>query len=642
MDISMKSLTCPAPDLDWRGDAPASRHFDDIYYATGDGIAESRFVFLDGCGVQEKWQTKPHLVIGETGFGTGLNFLVTATDFLADAPPSHRLTYISAEAYPLRLADIERAHRPYRALRMVSEALCDAYPPPAPGFHSVDLADGRIKLLLLFGDAADQFAALSARIDAWYLDGFSPATNPEMWTAALYGDLVRLSVPGTTLATFSAAGHVRRGLADVGFTVQKARGFGRKRERIVAHFRGLSTPQKQQSTQQSARQWWSPPSTSVPGPVAIIGGGIAGTMLADALSQRGVAAVRYNDPDHTPAGSRVPAAVIAPRFDRDARAPLSSFLTSAFVRAVNMPVYRAARHKPGGLDIWPTGDADSQRLHAIAAACDWGADWIDWRGEYLHLARSGSYDTAQILAGGQALQRRRINSLESCDEGWLLRFADGGHAVYAQVVLCQGTASSLIHSATNPIRTQWGQTAVCTLDDTQQGGDRSISSGSYISAALSNNAHPRDQRIIGSTRCRQRPDDGPGGTDFTDMVARLPEAVRTRLSLITDAPIFTGTRGNTADHFPLAGPVYDPSVLGTAFAPLAKDRHFVPDILPEPQKGLWMLAGLGSKGYQYAPLLADYLASALAGDPLPLPQQSLQYLHPNRFDIRSLIRSFNT
>lgn len=218
------------PTLDWRetdaGRVPVSTLFDDPYYSLSGGLAEARYVFLDGNGLPERLH--PGFQVAELGFGTGLNFLALAAALPDDIGPVHVTSF---EAYPLERDQMAEAHAVFpevtglaaRLREIVADALIDR----------VAFSDA-LTLRILPGDARRTLPAWGGRADAWFLDGFSPAKNPDMWEPSLLAAVVAHTAPGGTLATFTAAGHVRRALSDAGFEVARRQGFGRKRHMTVA------------------------------------------------------------------------------------------------------------------------------------------------------------------------------------------------------------------------------------------------------------------------------------------------------------------------------------------------------------------------------------------------------------------------
>ena len=212
-----------------------SQEFDDVYFSAGDGLAETRHVFLDGNGLPETWSGAKQFVIGETGFGTGLNFLAVWKLFGETAAEGQKLHFISVEKFPLSAEQIDEALSHWGELDEYRAQLVEVYPENPIGVFEHDF--GRVKLTITFDDVVDGLKQADTIVDAWFLDGFRPSSNPEMWTDAVFEQVARLSKEGTRFATFTSAGFVRRGLEAVGFDVKKVPGFGRKREMSVGVFR---------------------------------------------------------------------------------------------------------------------------------------------------------------------------------------------------------------------------------------------------------------------------------------------------------------------------------------------------------------------------------------------------------------------
>ncbi|MAE50913.1 MAG: hypothetical protein CMH27_03805 [Micavibrio sp.] len=218
--------------------APRSKEFDDVYFSVADGLAETRFVFLERNDLPERFLGRNEFTIFETGFGTGLNFLATWQLFKAHATVGQRLHFISVEKYPLSALQIQSYLHPFaHEFPDLLPALVKGYPDPVSGRHDIAI-DDHVRLSLCIGDMNDIIPAVSEQIDCWFLDGFKPSTNPEMWSPTLFSNMARLSKTGARFSTFTAAGFVKRGLREVGFEVQKMRGFGTKRDMLVGEFRG--------------------------------------------------------------------------------------------------------------------------------------------------------------------------------------------------------------------------------------------------------------------------------------------------------------------------------------------------------------------------------------------------------------------
>ncbi|KIC52036.1 tRNA (5-methylaminomethyl-2-thiouridine)(34)-methyltransferase MnmD [Tateyamaria sp. ANG-S1] len=206
-------------ELEWReGRVPVSVRFDDPYFSLEDGLAETRHVFLAGNDLPARFVDGFH--IAELGFGTGLNFL-TAWAAWRDAGVPGRFRFTSFEAFPMDVSEMEKALAAFPEVADLAEQLI------AAGGGSAEFDEAA--LTVIEGDARETLAAWDGKADAWFLDGFSPAKNPELWGADLMAEVARHSAPGGTVATYTAAGFVRRGLEEAGFAVTRVPGFGRKR-----------------------------------------------------------------------------------------------------------------------------------------------------------------------------------------------------------------------------------------------------------------------------------------------------------------------------------------------------------------------------------------------------------------------------
>jgi tRNA 5-methylaminomethyl-2-thiouridine biosynthesis bifunctional protein len=231
--------------IEWRDGQPYASAFQDVYFSTDNGLLETDYVFLQGNQLKNRWQSlnANTFTIAETGFGTGLNFLCAAKCWLETAPKEAKLHFVSVEKYPLGLLEITTALRLWPTLKTLSEPFLAQYERLLKGTSSIGMFDNRIQLSLLIGDATEAYQSndikhTSPVVDAWFLDGFAPAKNPDMWQTALFKHMALLSNANTTFATFTSAGAVRRGLTDAGFAVIKQSGFGKKREMLRGYFAG--------------------------------------------------------------------------------------------------------------------------------------------------------------------------------------------------------------------------------------------------------------------------------------------------------------------------------------------------------------------------------------------------------------------
>ena len=314
MPLTVAQSLTPA-EVEFDAGRPVSRRFGDIYY-DADGPAEVARVFLDPAAFDERTRDPAGaFTIGELGFGTGLNFLVAAQVARC------RLHFISVERHPLSVADLARSLAPWRHRLPLAGRLVAAYPPLVPGWHRRLFDGGRVQLSVYFGDARDGLADLDQQqrsgVDAWFLDGFAPRRNPAMWHRELFETMGRLSVRQATVTTFTAAGEVRRGLANSGFEVHRVDQRPHKRHSTVGIFAG------------TGRVFTPPPS------VAVLGAGLAGTATARALAEKGIATCVVDRGQGIARGaSGIPAAVLHPRLSSEP-STLARYRVQAFAFAAH-------------------------------------------------------------------------------------------------------------------------------------------------------------------------------------------------------------------------------------------------------------------------------------------------------------------
>ena len=357
----------PDPDIVWNEDRLHSKQFRDIYFAH-DGPAETRRVFIEPANLIERMRDQPTFSIMEFGFGTGLNFLTLAR-MVQDSRIHTRIRYISIDNYPLHHADIARALKPFKPDLALVDALLSRLPPRIPGWHRRYFLDPRLELTLCYDNVAaalDEFLTADKRgIDAWFLDGFAPDRNPDMWQPDLFEKMRAISKNGGTVTTFSAAGRVRSSLQRAGFQVERIEGTG---------------SQKRHTTLATLERGGFNPAAS-PTKVRVVGGGIAGTTVAQTLARKGVS-VELSERETTvgSATSAIPAAIQHPRLSA-ADTLLAFFRIHAYAHAQAMLKGYDAISTIGALHLPDDGmsverlsdvaDADRQRLdESTRSRCD--------------------------------------------------------------------------------------------------------------------------------------------------------------------------------------------------------------------------------------------------------------------------------
>ena len=349
--------------LKWLGDQPFSLQFGDIDHAP-DGVAEVERVFIEPQQLTQRLaQNAGVFTVGEIGFGTALNFAVIAQRHLARAPPSSRLHFITFEQHPIRHRDfVALATRRGRELPIYAE-LARHYPPATAGWHRRHLADGRVMLSIFFGDASIGVLDIVDRqrvpVDAWLLDGFAPDRNPELWSEKLWRAIAALSGDGSTLATFSAVGAVRRGLSNAGFVMRKVDQRPHKRHSLAGSF---------VSSRSSAR--------AATRSVVVIGGGLAGASTARQLAQRGLQVTLLDASPAPP--NRMAATLLHCRLVPDGGAP-AQLRRIAYLYAQHWYdafASRDASRAATGVLQFPGPTLHEQRLEEAADTYAHTGDWV--------------------------------------------------------------------------------------------------------------------------------------------------------------------------------------------------------------------------------------------------------------------------
>ena len=251
---------------------PYSETYADVYHSADGGAGQARHVFLQGNDLPARWADQERFIILETGFGGGLNFLATWAAWRDDPHRCGRLHYLAVEKHPFMANDLALLHQQWPEFAPLSRELCANWPVLTPGYHRLELDNGRMVLTLLLGEAETVLRRCEARVDAFYLDGFDPKKNPEMWSADLFRRLARLAAPEATLATWCVAGEVRAALGAAGFEVERRPGFGRKRHMLTGR-RAAGQAPTEAATASRARH------------AVVLGAGLAGCAIAEQIGR---------------------------------------------------------------------------------------------------------------------------------------------------------------------------------------------------------------------------------------------------------------------------------------------------------------------------------------------------------------------
>lgn len=647
--------------------APVSERFDDVYFSKENGLEETHYVFLEGNELPTRLIThsRPLFIVAETGFGTGLNFLTLWRYFIRvreQNPDTQvkRLHFISCEKYPLSHRDLARAHQQWPQLALFSRELQAQWPEPIPGCHRLLFAEGQITLDLWFGDIAnllEQFdESLDQQVDAWFLDGFAPAKNPEMWSESLFNTMARLSRNDGTLATFTAAGFVRRGLQQAGFTLSRRKGYGPKREMLVGQ-RQPSQPTP------SFAPWYKRPAAKGQD-IAIIGGGIASACLALALARRDYQVTVYSAhsaPAANASGNRQ-AAVYPLLMGQDPA--IAELFPSAFSFAYRW--YKSLdldceQQWQGVLQLGWNEKSQKKIAQMLSlglptslarAVADTEANEIAG----IPLNKGGIFYpkagwiapgplTDELFARAEALGIRcfwqhPVAELIQQGETWQLTFADAHTHSHQNIILANGdTLNQFKQTAELPIYPVAGQVSHAA-SSAQLAGLKTVLcydgyltplSAQYkthsIGASYRRNSRDRQFLLAEQQQNRQR------------LIDCLPQADWAKTINTQHQDGRVAVRCATRDHLPMIGAVPDYQQTLDAYAMLQQQKFSPETVSTAPDyPGLYLIGALGSRGLCTAPLLAELLAAQISGEPQPISRTVLQGLQPNRFWIRKLLK----
>ena len=616
---------------------PFSAAYGDVYHAAHGGPEQARHVFLGGNELPARWRQRERFVILETGFGLGLNFLATWQAWRDDPQRSRRLHFVSFEKHPFTAADLAVAQRNWPEFAALAGELQAHWPLPTPGIHRLRFADGNLILTLVLGDAATQLRAVNASVDAFFLDGFSPARNPELWSPYLCKALARLAAPGATLATWSVAGAVRAALADAEFDLEKRPGFASKRHMLVGRFRSRRPDRHPVPDDRRA---------------IVIGAGIAGSTTAHALAGAGwqVSVLEQGSEPGCGASSNL-AGMLRPLPSADdnrlSRLTRAGFLATRALLA-GLP---EVRWSPCGvLHLAREAVHEAQQRRAVAQL-GWPPELLQFverdeagrrLGQPVNIGgwwfpnggwvQPSSLCKAALAAFPERIATRcsvAVNCLEQvkigAKTGWraldangtvlaeapVLVMASGAAAPrFAQLawlpqVAARGQVSHLPAARLAPLEVVLFQSgyAIPDIDGTR-----------LIGASLSYDDDDPEERVA----------------DHADNLARIRLALPGFAADIDPAKLHgrVGFRPMSPDRLPIVGHVPEarPSSGNTRL-------HNLPR-----QPGLWCVQGFGARGIVWSALMADLLVSQLEGAPLPLENDLVNALDPARFLLRDARR----
>lgn len=645
---------------------PYATDFEDLYFSDAQGLDETTHVFIKHNKLLQRWEnwSEPQFVIAETGFGTGLNILVTLLHFDKFIQQSNtakfRLHFISIEKFPISHADLSKALSLYPQLKQYSQALLEQYPIPVAGCHRLSFLGGKVTLDLWLGDVHEVLPKIENKakglIDTWFLDGFAPSKNPDMWTQELFEYMALLAKDQCHFATFTAAGFVKRGLREAGFDVQKQPGHGRKRDMLAGSINKLA------DNQSRLPYFARIPATINQHPkIAIIGGGLAGANCAYALSKRGLQATLYCQDNALAEGASGNAqGGFYPQLNAQAghasqiHALSFNYASKLYRQLLNQGIDYS--HQWCGTIQLAFNDKVTARYRKLIDNQTWPDTLIHWIDEQqatqlanidlpypgLYIPQGGWINLPELVAGlvkaadAIVTTNKKLTSLERINGLWQLNWQDGGQSNADIVIMATGSDSGDCQQMSPlPFRLVRGQVEAI----------RSQNQLTNLSTVLCHKGYltPPWQgfHAMGSTYIK---DDKHSDYRLSEQQTNfaMHQQALNKCNWIDDIHATENGRAaircSTPDHLPMVGAVPDSELQTEQYDDLYKAlpaQHY-----PQPidHTNLFMLCGLGSRGLTTAPLCAEILVSQILNEPLPLSSNLLDALNPNRFLVRGLIR----
>lgn len=653
-------------EITWNNGVPCSAQFNDIYFSLENGLQEAQYVYINGNNLPERWEqlhSNAAFVIGEIGFGTGLNFLLSLQTWLKHAPDNATLYYFSCEKHPLTREDLQRCLEIWPEFSIYTEDLLSQYPSLVPGMHYLSFLQGRVKLTLLFGDAKSCYRELlcsgdrtvepslrSFFFDAWYLDGFTPKKNPDVWQADLLHIMALLSRKETTLSSYSGAAIVKQNLQVAGFNILKKKGFTQKRSMLTASFNAMD-PENHKLNKMRNTPWHLAKRVSNADNFAvIIGAGLAGSLCANALARRGWKVVVLEEQSQAALGASANRqGILYPQLSAY-RSPLTAFTLQAYLfalqyyksrlnskikyqfdgilqlvsnereRANRQSLLNYLQHYP---DLARAVDAyEATQLCGIPIEEEGlfisSAGWIDTQELCLHLL---SHENISVQTN------IHVESIQYKQEKW-----DINSIQTRTLILANGFKSTrYLQSNFIPMKSIAGQISYIDSTSKSEGLCIPICGKSLILPAN------EGMHAIGATYHLAREhipdfqeDDYHNQMQLNQMLPHLDWPKYTQKN-------WQGVRAACPDYLPAVGAIADSNRFTKDYARLADNaKRWLPNTahyLP----GLFICAGFGSRGLTTAPICAELLANTITNSAQVFSQNMLKAISPSRFLIREII-----
>ena len=662
--------------LSWnQAPEPYSELFDDVYFSSGDELEELQYVFIKQNQLLSRWKhcTSKHYVIGKTSFGSGLNFLILCQTFeqFIKENPGHclkRLYFISFERYPLTAPDLINAHQRWPQLSAYATQLQQAYPPAVPGCHRLDVSlttsiKHHIILDLWFGNIKETLPQVHSGpdgiIDSWMLDAFAPIKNSDMWCQQLYHDIATITKNNASLATFTTADHVQRGLQQAGFSITKVKDFGIKREMLTASF-------KRTNKQSSTPSWYYRPHAEKIKEVTIIGGGIASAALTFALAKRGIKVnLLCQDPQLAMAASGNVQGGFYPLINSQ-HDYLSQFYSQAFsyARQVIQPLMTtkklvnakfcgalllsyndklASRHQQIVSSGW-FPDNFVQPLDAQQASTTAG---IKLSHSALYFPSAGwlspnqltkvLIEQAQLLTTVNIYYDHQVHDIEyqAPAQRWQVNLVNRQPLTCRYLILANGHQLDKFQQTKDLSLYQTsGQVSHIESNNALKPLRTLLCYKGYLTPAL------QQQHCLGASFERGKNHLKLSQAEHISNIEKLQQCVEhATWSMAIDRDALAGKVGirmSAKDHLPMVGSVPDVKLTQSLYHDLARGKPAKQYYNAPVHHNLFMIGALGSRGLCSALLLGEVLSAQLCNEPQPVAQTLLNQLNPNRYWIKQL------
>ena len=620
----LQTLKLQTAELDWELvdgiEVPISKQFGDVYFSKDNGLLETRHVFLNGNDLSTRLSELcdfQYFCVGETGFGTGLNILTLWQLWQSVRPDNHsHLHVISVEKFPLSKADLIRALSVWDELKPLADKLVQQYPLPIAGCHRLSFPEERFSIDLWLGDAQDIFPSIpkTQSVNAWFLDGFAPSCNPDMWQENVLNHIVRLSEYGTTFASFSVAGILKRGLKQHGIQISRPRGFGHKREMLKAIW--LDCPDQENPEAELLQELPAalPETTQLKQrQIAIIGAGIAGLTTAWAFAQRGHQVMIFEQNEPLSGASGNPLALLNPKLCPIDQAH-EHLMTLSWQHALNFysrfKAFRAIQVEQIAIKNADEllGLEQQYPESVFGTAHSSPNQTLETHYPSLILQQAGAvsphvlrdeilkHSNISIKKAKVSRLRPKATQTEIWQDQDLISVAD-------HVIVCCAKQSAALfenYPVLKPIRGQvsWVNNTIQPLALNQ-----AYSYGGYCMQL------DDSQLILGASFYPNRDDSDVLAEDHVHNYELIHSVFPQYAEQLPSIDIWQGRasiRAQSSDYFPLVGKI-------------------------ESNSEIYTFAGLGSKGFLFAPLCSEILAALVLGELCPAPQSLLSKLNPLRF-----------